>query len=183
MWVIGRDRLNRVPVRSCRRGTGPRMVIRTCGHPPQYADSTGSRAPGRLTDVPREGAIRRTHLARSCCTATRRPRVAPAVASQASVRVTSARRMPHSLAPVPRRCPTLASRTTDISPEPDRRHRVTAAPFELISPFAGSLVRTPVTLLYVHLSVCQGGNRKLPEIGCRVPNNTASVQENRAGIA
>jgi len=80
--MIGRDRLGRVPVRSCRRGTVPRVLRRANGETPQSAGSTGSRAPGGLTDVPREGAIRRTRLARSCCTATRRPRVTSAVASQ-----------------------------------------------------------------------------------------------------
>jgi len=58
------------------------VLRRANGETPQSAGSTGSRAPGGLTDVPREGAIRRTRLARSCCTATRRPRVTSAVASQ-----------------------------------------------------------------------------------------------------
>ncbi len=159
MQVVG-DRSRPVEpgsVRSCRRGTGPRVLRRANGVTPRFAGSTGSRAPGRWTDVPRDGAIRRTCLARSCCTATRRPRVTSAVASRSSDRVTSAREIPHSLSPIARRPPALMIGIPSISPEPDRRYRVAAAPSELIAPSVRGLVRTPVTLLYVHLPICQGG--------------------------
>ena len=157
LGVIGRDRLGRVPVRSCRRGTVPLVLRRANGVTPQSTGSTGSRAPGELTDVPREGAIRRTRLARSCCTATRRPRVTFAVASHFSNRVTSAREISLSLPPIVRWPPALTIGIPSISPEPDRRYRVAAAPSELIAPSVRGLVRTPVPLLYVHLPICQGG--------------------------
>ncbi len=165
LWVIGRDRLSRVPVRSCRRGTVPRVLGNACYLTPQSACSTGSRAPSGLTDEPREGAIRRTRLARSCCTATRRPRVTPTVASQQSVRVTSALRTPHRPLPISRQLPALSTGTPGISPEPTRRYRVAAAPSELIAPSVRGLVRTPILVLYVHLPICQGAVLGIRGIG------------------